>query len=97
MDLNLSQLENGGGHCAGAEVDLPSEENGGGWSRTDANDDGDERRTRPGLGDDWREDMGWAATGTHDVRQNGAKEKKRTGAIDEKKLGVGSTLWVCQV
>jgi len=42
---------------------LPSEEDGGGRSRTDANDDGDERRTRPGLGGDWREDLGWAATG----------------------------------
>jgi len=27
------------------------------------NDDGNERRTRPGLGGDWREDLGWAATG----------------------------------
>jgi len=54
--------------------------------RTDANDDGDERRTRPGLGDDWREDLGWAATGTHDVRQNGVKGKKRAGAIGEKKI-----------
>jgi len=64
--------------------DLPSEEDGGGRSRTDANDDGDERRTWPGLGGDWREDLGWAATSgdlasaatdTHDVRQNGAKGK----------------------
>ena len=75
--------------------DLPSEKDGGGRSRTDANDDGDERRTRPGLGGDWREDLGWAATGgdlvwaatgTHDVRQNGAKEKKRAGAIGENKI-----------
>jgi len=61
-----------------------------------------ERRTRPGLGGDWREatggDLAWAATGTHDVRQNDANGKKRAGAIGEKKnSGVGSTLWVCQV
>jgi hypothetical protein len=52
----------------------------------------------PGLGGDWREDLGWvatdgdlawAATGTHDVRQNGAKGKKRAGAIGEKKFGGG--------
>jgi len=59
------------------------------------------------LGGHWREDLGWAATGgdlawattgTHDVRQNGAKGKKRAGAIGEKKnSGVGSTLWFCQV
>ena len=56
------------------------------------------RRTRLGLGGDWREDLGWAATGsdlawaatgTHDVCQNGAKEKKRTGTIGEKKFGGG--------
>jgi len=86
---------------------LPSEEDEGGRSRTDANDDGDERQTRLGLGSDRREDLGWAATGgdlawaatgTHDVHQNAAKEKKRAGAIGEKKNSwVGSTLWVCQV
>jgi len=76
-------------------VDLPSEEDGGGRSRTDANDDSDERRTRPGLGGNWREDLGWAATGgdlawaatgTHGVRQNRSKEKNRAGAIGEKKI-----------
>ena len=55
----------------------------------------DERRTRPRLGGDWRKDLGWAATGgdlawtatgTHDVRQNGAKRKKRAGAIGEKEI-----------
>jgi len=31
-------------------------------------------------------DLAWAATGTHDVRQNGMKEKKRAGVINEKKI-----------
>jgi len=62
------------------------------------NDDGDERRTRPGLGGDWREDLGWAATGgdltwaatgTHDVRQNGAKEKNVRARSVKKKFGGG--------
>ena len=73
---------------------------------TDANDDGDERRTQPGLGGDWREDLGWAAiggdlawaaTGTHDVRQNGAKEKNTRARSLRQNSEVGSTLWVCQV
>jgi len=77
---------------------VATEEDGGGRSRTDANDDSDERRTWPRLGSDWREDLGWAATGgdlawaatgTHDVRQNGAKGKKRAGGIGEKKFGDG--------
>jgi len=34
-------------------------------------------------------DLAWAATSTHDVRQNGAKEKKRAGAISEKKFRCG--------
>jgi len=54
----LPRLDDVCGHGAGTEVDLPSEEDGGGRSRTDTNDDGDERRTRPGLGGDWREDLG---------------------------------------
>jgi hypothetical protein len=71
---------------------------GGGRSRTDANDDGDERRTRPGLGGDWREDLGWAATGgdlawaatsTHNVRQNGAKGKNARARSVKKKFGGG--------
>jgi len=71
------RLDDVRGHGAGTEVDLPSwgPSLGGGRSQTDANDDGDEQRMRPGLGGDWREDLGWAATGTHDVRQNGAKGK----------------------
>ena len=65
---------------------------------TDANDDDDERRTRPGLGGDWREDLGWAATGgdlawaatgTHDVRQNGAKKKKARARSVKKNSGWG--------
>jgi len=76
-------------------------EDGGGRSRTDANDDGDERRTRHGLGGDWREDLGraatggdlaWAATGTHDVRQNGAKGKNARARSVKKNSEVGSTL-----
>jgi hypothetical protein len=86
--------------------DLPSEEDGGGRSRTDANDDGDERRTRLGLGGDRREDLGWAATGgdlawaatgTHDIHQNGTKEKNTRARSVKKISGVGFTLWVCQV
>jgi len=46
------RLEDIRGHGVGTEVDLPSKEDGGGRSRTDANDDGDKRRTRPGLGGD---------------------------------------------
>jgi len=69
---------------------------GGGRSRTDANDDGYERRTRPELGGDWREDLGWAATGgdlvwaatgTQDVRQNGVKRKNaRARSVKKKKI-----------
>jgi len=53
---------------------------------------------RPRLDGDWREDLcwavtggdlAWAATGTHDIRQNGAKEKKRASAIGEKKFRGG--------
>jgi len=72
--------------------DLPSEEDGGGRSRTDANDDGDERRTRPGLSGDWRKDLSWAATGGdwHARRTSKWGEgKKRAGAIGEKKFGGG--------
>jgi len=90
------RLDNVRGHNAGTEVDLPSRgpSLGGGRRWTESN--WRERRTRPRLGGDWREDLGWAATDgdlawaatdTHDVRQNGAKRNKRAGAIGEKKFG----------
>jgi len=80
---------------------------GGGRSRTDANDDGDERRTRPGLGGDWREDLDWTATGgdltwaaTWHARRTSkwreGKKNARTRSV-KKKSGVRSILWVCQV
>jgi hypothetical protein len=61
---------------------------------------------RPGLGGDWREDLGWAATGgnlacaatgTDDVRQKGAKGKDAQARSVKNDSGVGSMLWVCQV
>ena len=95
------RLDDVRGHGAGTEVDLHSRgpSLGGGRSRTDANDDdGDERRTRPGLGGDGCEDLGWAATGgdlawaatgTHDVRQNGTKGKNARARSVKKKFRGG--------
>jgi len=96
------RLDDVRGHDAGTEVDLPSEEDGGGRSRTDVNDDGDERG------------LGWAATGvkTWAGRQLAAtwpgrrlarttyvkmaRRKKNARARSVKKNSeVGSTLWVC--
>jgi len=68
----------------------PARPDGGGRSRTDANDDGDERG------------LGWTATGAKTWAGRpglggGAKEKKYASAIGEKILRVGSILWVYQV